>query len=127
MPGLPFLDALDVDVLTFECASDGGANLAAIGKTIGKDKKIAIGVVHHRSLEVERPEQVAALIRKALEHIEPERLIVSSDCGFGRQGMSRMHAFFKLVAIRLGTNLVRKELGMDEVPCLAADPRYALV
>jgi hypothetical protein len=26
----------------------------------------------------------------------------------------------------LGTNIVRKELGLAEVPCLAADPRYSL-
>jgi hypothetical protein len=27
----------------------------------------------------------------------------------------------------LGTNMVRKELGLPEAECLAADPRYSLV
>jgi hypothetical protein len=31
-----------------------------------------------------------------------------------------------MVAMVLGTNIVRKELGLREVECLAADPRYSL-
>jgi 5-methyltetrahydropteroyltriglutamate--homocysteine methyltransferase len=122
---LPHLNQLDVDVLTFECATSDGMDLELIGRYI-TDKKIAIGVVDHRNLQVERPEQVAALIRKALQHIPAERLILSSDCGFGREGMSRRIAFFKMVSIVRGTNIVRKELGLPEAQCLAADPRYAL-
>jgi 5-methyltetrahydropteroyltriglutamate--homocysteine methyltransferase len=122
---LPHLNQLDVDVLTFECATSDGMDLAAIGKAI-TDKKIAIGVVNHRDLQVERPEQVADLIRRALEHIPPDRLVISSDCGFGREGMSRRIAFYKMVAIVRGTNLVRRELGLPEARCLAADERYAL-
>ena len=122
---LPHLNQLDVDVLTFECATSDGMDLELIGRHI-TDKKIAIGVVNHRDLQVERPEQVAALIRKALKYIPAERLILSSDCGFGREGMSRRIAFFKMVAIVRGTNIIRKELGLPEAPCLAADPRFAL-
>jgi 5-methyltetrahydropteroyltriglutamate--homocysteine methyltransferase len=123
---LAHLDSLDVDVLTFECASTGGADLEAIGKTIGPEKKVAIGVVDHRNLQVEQPEQVAALVRRAFEHIPPERLILSSDCGFGREGMSRRIAFYKLVSIVRGANIVRRELGLEEAECRAGDPRFAL-
>ena len=122
---LPHLNQLDVDVLTFECATSDGMDLELIGRHV-TDKKIAIGVVDHRNLQVERPEQVAALIRKALKYIPAERLILSSDCGFGREGMSRRIAFFKMVSIVRGTNIVRKELGLPEAPSLAADPRFAL-
>ena len=73
------------------------------------------------------PEDVAALIRKALKHIAPERLILSSDCGFGRQGMSRIHAFYKMIAIVRGANIVRHELGLPQVEILAADPRFAWI
>ena len=55
----------------------------------------------------------------------PEKLIVSSDCGFGREGMSRRIAYFKCIALVKGTNLVRKELGLPEAEILAADPRFA--
>ena len=122
---LPHLNKLDVDLLTFECCTSDGMDLEAIGKAI-TDKKIAIGVVDHRNLQVERPEQVADLIRRALKYIPVERLALSSDCGFGREGMSRRIAFYKMVAIVRGTNIVRRELGLPEAPCLAADPRYAL-
>ncbi len=122
---LPHLNKLDVDVLTFECRTSDGMDLAAIGETIS-DKKIAIGVVDHRNLQVERPEEVAGLIRRALEHIPLDRLVISSDCGFGREGMSRRIAFYKMVSIVRGTNIVRRELGLPEAPCLAADARYAL-
>jgi 5-methyltetrahydropteroyltriglutamate--homocysteine methyltransferase len=122
---LPYLNQLDVDVLTFECCTNDGMDLEAISKTI-TDKKIAIGVVDHRNLQVERPEQVADLIRRALKFIPAERLVLSSDCGFGREGMSRRIAFYKMVAIVRGANLVRKELRLPEAVCLAMDPRYAL-
>jgi 5-methyltetrahydropteroyltriglutamate--homocysteine methyltransferase len=124
---LPYLDQLDVDVITFETADNGGADFADIGSIVSKTKKVAIGVVSHRQLAVERPEEVAALIRSALKHIDAERLIISTDCGFGRQGMSRLHALYKMIAIARGTNIVRRELGLPEAAIRAADPRYSLL
>jgi 5-methyltetrahydropteroyltriglutamate--homocysteine methyltransferase len=123
---LPYLAKLDVDVLTFECATTDGMDLELIGRAI-QDKKVAVGVVDHRNLQVERPEQVAALIKKALQHIPLERLVLSTDCGFGREGMSRRIAFYKMVSIVRGANLVRRELGLPEAECRAADSRFALV
>jgi 5-methyltetrahydropteroyltriglutamate--homocysteine methyltransferase len=117
---------VDADVITFESSSSGGIDLEAIGKTI-TDKKIAIGVIDHHTLQVESPDEVAAQIRAALKYIPPERLVISSDCGMGREGMSRRHALYKMVSLVLGTNMVRKELGFPEAECLAADERYSLV
>lgn len=124
---LPYLNQLDVDVITFETADNEGADFADIAATISKEKKVAIGVVNHRTLQVERPEDVADFVRRALEHIDPERLILSTDCGFGRQGMSRMHSFYKMVSIVRGANLVRKELGLPEATIPASDGRFALM
>lgn len=123
---LPHIDRLDVDVVTFETAENGCEEIAEIGAAIGKDKKICIGVIRHRSLQVEFPDEVAALIRKALKFVEPERLVLSSDCGFGRQGMTRTHAFYKMVAMVKGANIVRRELGLAEAPIAATDDRFAL-
>jgi 5-methyltetrahydropteroyltriglutamate--homocysteine methyltransferase len=81
-------------------------------------------VVSHTVTAVEPPEVVASLIRKALEHVPAERLILSTDCGFGREGLSRRIAFYKCVAITLGANLVRRELKLPEVDVPAADPRF---
>jgi len=125
-PALETYNTVDADVITFESSSSGGIDLEAIGKTI-TGKKIAIGVIDHHVLQVETPDQVAAQIRAALQHIPPERLVISTDCGMGREGMSRRHAFYKMVSLVLGTNMVRKELGVPQAACLAADERYSLM
>jgi 5-methyltetrahydropteroyltriglutamate--homocysteine methyltransferase len=125
-PILEDMNRLHCDVITFETVDNDGANLEQIGKII-TGKKVAIGVVSHRTLQVETPEDVAAMIRLALKHIRPERLVISTDCGFGREGMSRRHALYKMASITLGTNLVRRELGLPERPCRLADPRFTLV
>jgi 5-methyltetrahydropteroyltriglutamate--homocysteine methyltransferase len=125
-PALNIYNTVDADVITFESSSSGGIDLAAIGRSI-TGKKIAIGVIDHHVLQVETPDQVAAQIRAALKHIPPERLVISTDCGMGREGMSRRHAFYKMVSLVLGTNMVRKELGLPQAECLAADGRYSLV
>jgi 5-methyltetrahydropteroyltriglutamate--homocysteine methyltransferase len=124
---LEMLNKVDADVITFESVSAHGMDLEAFGKVISADKKIAIGVIDHHSLQVERPDEIAEHIRKALKYIPAERLVISSDCGMGREGMSRRHAYYKTVALVLGTNMVRKELGLPEAEVLAADPRYSLV
>ena len=121
---LPYLLELDCDVITFECASSNGRDLPLFAEH-GTDKKIAIGAVSHTNTVVEPPEHVADLVRRALEYIPPERLVVSSDCGFGREGLSRRIAFFKSVSLVTGTNLVRRELGLPEAPVRATDPQYA--
>ena len=124
-PTLEALNAVDADALTFETCSSGPGDLKAIGERI-RSKKIVIGVINHHTLQVERPDEVAALIREALKYIPAERLVISSDCGMGREGMGRRHATYKMVSMVLGTNIVRKELGLPQAECLAADARYSL-
>ena len=113
---------LKCEVLTIECASSDGQDLPLF-KSIKTDKKIAIGVVNHCNTVVEPAEHVANLIRRALEYIPKERLIISTDCGFGREGLSRRIAFYKCVALVEGTNIVRRELGLPEARVRAADPQ----
>ena len=121
---LPYLLQLNADVLTLECASNQGRDLPLL-KQRKTDKKIAIGVINHTMTTVEPPHLIANLIRKALEYVPPERLIITADCGFGREGLSRRIAFYKCVALEQGTNIVRKELGLPEAYIRAADPRFA--
>jgi len=45
----------------------------------------------------------------------------------GLEGMSRRHAFYKMVALVQGTNLVKKELGLPVTESLGADPKYSLI
>jgi 5-methyltetrahydropteroyltriglutamate--homocysteine methyltransferase len=124
-PALEAYNEVDADVITFESSASGGIDLEAIGKSI-TGKKVCIGVIDHHTLQVENADEVANQVRAALKHIPAERLVISTDCGMGREGMSRRHAVSKMVAMVLGTNIVRKELGLPEADCLAADPRYSL-
>jgi 5-methyltetrahydropteroyltriglutamate--homocysteine methyltransferase len=117
-----YLDRLNADVWTVEMKDAAGAELPLFKPW--KDtmkKKVAVGVVSHRNLQVETPEEVAAMTREALKYINPENLILSTDCGFGRQGANRLIAYYKAAAIALGANIVRRELGAEERYVPAAD------
>jgi 5-methyltetrahydropteroyltriglutamate--homocysteine methyltransferase len=125
-PALDVLNRVDADAITFETSSSGAMDLEAIGKQI-TTMKIGIGVIDHHTLQVESPTQVAELVRLSLQSIPAERLMLMSDCGMGREGMSRRHAFYKMASLVQGTNIVKRELGLPETPCMAADPRYSLI
>jgi 5-methyltetrahydropteroyltriglutamate--homocysteine methyltransferase len=71
--------------------------------------QVGIGVIDVKTNEVESAAFVADRIRRALEVIPIERLIVTPDCGLVR--LPRDVAFGKLNAMVEGTRAVRKELG----------------
>jgi 5-methyltetrahydropteroyltriglutamate--homocysteine methyltransferase len=122
-----YLDRVNCDVWTVEMKDRAGADLELFGGwRESLTKKIAIGTVSHRQLQVERPAEVADHIRAAARYIDTDKLIVSSDCGFGRQGLGRGHAFFKAAALAMGANIVRKEHGLPETYIPAADERLAM-
>jgi len=125
-PALELLNQVDADVITFEMASSHCADLEDVGKAI-TSMKVGIGVIDHHTLQVESPEDVATIVRQALRVIPPERLVLSSDCGMGREGMSRRHAFYKMVALVQGVNVVKKELGLPLTESQAADPKFSLL
>jgi 5-methyltetrahydropteroyltriglutamate--homocysteine methyltransferase len=125
-PALEILNKVDADVLTFEMASSNAMDLEDVGKII-TEKKVAIGAIDHHTLQVESPTEVADLLRKALKVIPAERLIATSDCGMGREGMSRRHAYYKMVSLVQGTNIVRKELGLPLAESRGADAKFSLL
>ena len=67
-----------------------------------------VGVLNLGDMEIETPETVAARIRRALEYVEPERLILAPDCGM--KYLPREVAFGKLCALVEGARIVRQEL-----------------
>lgn len=71
-------------------------------------KAVMYGVLDLHDHTVETPEIVAARIRGALKHIEPERLIIAPDCGM--KYLPRAVAFGKLKAMVAGRDIVRREL-----------------
>ncbi len=72
------------------------------------DKTVIFGVISMGDPQPETPETVAARIRRALEHIPPERLIPAPDCGM--KYIPRETAFAKLKALADGAAIVRREL-----------------
>jgi 5-methyltetrahydropteroyltriglutamate--homocysteine methyltransferase len=74
------------------------------------DKVIVLGVLDLGSPEAETPDVVAERIRRALEVVPPERLVVAPDCGM--KYLPREHAFRKLEAMVAGARMVREEVGL---------------
>lgn len=119
-----YLHALKGDVWTVEMTDRQFRDIELFGSLKGRlPKKVCVGAVSHRTLQVDQPEEVATRVRHALKHIDAEQLIVPSDCGFGRQGCNRDIAFFKTAAIAQGCNIVRQELGLEPTRVVAADPQ----
>jgi 5-methyltetrahydropteroyltriglutamate--homocysteine methyltransferase len=71
-------------------------------------KTVMVGVLDLGTDKVESGDVVAARMRAALEHIEPERLVVAPDCGM--KYLSREVALGKLRALVAGAEVVRREL-----------------
>jgi 5-methyltetrahydropteroyltriglutamate--homocysteine methyltransferase len=99
---------VDEFVLDFACREMRDAVLL---RELPKNKSVAVGVIDVRSLEIEPPEHVAARIRTVLEHISPERVTLTTDCGMKQ--LPRVCARGKLRNLVLGAKIVRKELGAE--------------
>ena len=121
-----YLERLKGDVWTIETAENDFKELPLF-KSFSQSlkKKIAVGVISHRTLQADFPEVIASRIRRCLEFIPADKLVLSTDCGFGRQGFNRHLAFFKTAGIAMARNLVLKELGMEPRYVPAADERLA--
>src|SRR6185369_1593655 len=71
--------------------------------------QLGLGVIDVKSQEVESASLVADRIRRALEIVPAEKLVINPDCGCVR--LPRDVAFNKLAAMVEGARTVRKELG----------------
>lgn len=74
----------------------------------GGERELAAGVVDVKSMYLETPEDVAERIRIVLQHVDPEKLYLTCDCGFSAS--SRGLARAKLNALVAGAEIVRQEL-----------------
>jgi 5-methyltetrahydropteroyltriglutamate--homocysteine methyltransferase len=106
--GYPFLEelaAIPVDWIAVETAQP---NLdPAIVNTLSP-RCVVLGVLNLGSNEIERPEDIAARIRIALDHIAPDRLALSPDCGM--KYLPREVAKAKLAAMVAAARIIRAEV-----------------
>ncbi len=103
---LPELEGAAVDQVSIEAAQPG-LDLAILEQM--PTKTIILGVLSLGDPQIETAETVAARIRRALEVLPPERVVVAPDCGM--KYISRETAFGKLKALVEGAKIVRRELG----------------
>jgi 5-methyltetrahydropteroyltriglutamate--homocysteine methyltransferase len=101
----PQLACSRIGGVSIECANSR-VPMSLIGLLDGKD--VLVGAIDVATSEVETPDQVAAVIRAALEHVKPERLHPCTNCGM--VPLPRDVARAKLQALGAGAALVRREL-----------------
>lgn len=73
------------------------------------DKGLGVGVIDIKRLVVETPEQIVAGVRKALRHVPPERVHLTTDCG--QFALPRQIARGKLAAMTKAAEQLRAEIG----------------
>ena len=102
---LPELEDADVQQISIETAQShlDCSVLAALPSKI-----IMLGVLDLSDMSVERPAIVADRIRRALPHVDANRIVVAPDCGL--KYLPRDIAFAKMQAMVEGALLVRNEL-----------------
>ena len=71
-------------------------------------KEVLLGAIDVASERIETPEEVAAVLRRALAFVAPERLVACTNCGMAP--LDRAIANAKLQALGAGAALLRKEL-----------------
>lgn len=97
----------DAQQISLEFANRELAELELCGE-IAKEKEVAAGLVDVKSFYVETPDDVAERVRMTLQHVPPEKLTVTPDCGFFQ--LPRWLAFQKLRNMVKGVEIVRGEL-----------------
>jgi 5-methyltetrahydropteroyltriglutamate--homocysteine methyltransferase len=101
--GYPFLAELNACAATHVSLEAAQPNLDPQVLRALPDKTIVLGVLDLGSPEVEPAETVAERVRRALEVVPPERLVVAPDCGM--KYLPRELAFRKLEAMVAGARL----------------------
>ena len=102
----PRLAESKLDQVSLECANSR-VPIDLIGLLEGKD--VLVGAIDVATDRVETAEEVATVIRKALQFVPAERLYPCTNCGM--VPLSRAVARGKLDALAAGAALVRGELG----------------
>jgi len=101
---LPELAASKVDQISIE-AAEPKLDCSVLAKLPGK--KIMVGCIDLSDEKVESPQVVAERVKRALEFIAPENVILAPDCGM--KFLPRESAFGKLRSMVEAAALLRRE------------------
>jgi len=103
----PVLASSRIDQVSLECRN-ARVPLRLLRLLAGKD--VLVGAIDVATDTVETPEEVAAVIEGAAEHVPPEHLFPCTNCGMAP--MRREVAEAKLYALAQGAALARRRLGV---------------
>lgn len=107
-PLFPHILDAHVDEFAMEFANRELAEVELIAQIAEAGKTVAAGLVDVKNYFIEPPELVADRIREALKYVEPDKLVVTPDCGLSQT--ARWAAVAKLKNMVAGTGNVRDEL-----------------
>ncbi len=101
----PLLQRSAIDIVSLECHH---SHVPMELIELIRGKKVMLGAIDVASQTIESPEEVADTLRNALEFVDADKLIPSTNCGMAP--LPRQVARGKLGALSAGTNIVRQEL-----------------
>ena len=102
----PALNRARIDQVSLECA---GSRVPMSLLRLLADKEVMVGAIDVATHRIETPEEVAATLRQALDHVEAERIYPCTNCGMAP--LPRAAAEGKLASLAAGAAILRKEHG----------------
>jgi 5-methyltetrahydropteroyltriglutamate--homocysteine methyltransferase len=102
----PAVLAAHIDQLVLEFARKGDGDLRLF-QQYKWDRRVGLGVIDVKTADVEPPDLVASRIRRALDFVPAERLVINPDCGLRHVPADAARA--KLRALVAGAAQVRAE------------------
>ncbi len=102
----PLLQRSSIDTVSLE-SQNSRVPLELV--EILRGKRVMLGAIDVATSEVETPDAVAATLRAALEFVDADKLIPSTNCGMAP--LPRGVALAKLRALSAGAAIVRDEVG----------------
>ncbi|HJC28048.1 MAG TPA: methionine synthase [Candidatus Dietzia intestinipullorum] len=101
----PLLQQSSIDIISLECHN---SRVPIDLVELVRGKKVMLGAIDVANEKIETAEEVAATLRRALEFVDADKLLPSTNCGMAP--FPRDIALAKLSALSAGTRMVREEL-----------------
>ena len=113
-PLMPYLAETKAEQLVLEFATPRAGDVEALRDYIG-DKELGFGVVNPRTDVVESPSEIIARVNKILGFMDPGKIYLNPDCGFGTFSEAPVNtprtAYNKLRSIRIAAEELRRIYG----------------
>lgn len=103
----PKLQKSNVDIISLECQN---SRVPMDLLELIRGKKVMVGAIDVATNTIETPEEVANILRKALQFVDADKLCPCTNCGMAP--LSRRVARGKLKALSAGAEIIRKELSL---------------